>query len=438
LVESIIDLYDPNTKIYEAHYGMTQEWAGRLRALGYPADLALSYDRYTGAPDFTLGNLDAQNPGTYHETFHFALNNYVAKDNRIPPYGMSYDKALARNALPVPDNQYNGGPGKTYDYFDTFHLNPPHGAASATIDLLYQPTSYEYQLFILKANNQGNPFLAMEGQYMFEAWLNTGMAAPYVMASATWHDPTVPQCNATTPVMLSAVPSSQEVIVEWQAVDQTVQTIDGYRLYYDQAGKAQLVHDTVNDPDPLGLSFPDTGLTNGQEYCYKVTSYYLYTDPNTGTTTSCESAFSNIICATPDAPGQTVLAGIPEGEMVTVRYVVTGGTKKNPIISFEVATGFTPGEEVVIRATVRDESGVPLSGATVDIAITDITGNLSFNLTTGASDNNGIAEATWQTQAGRRNKPSPDIGTYTATGTNVTATGYSWDGVATETTFLIQ
>ena len=26
-VHSILDLHDPNTKIYEAHYGLTQEWA---------------------------------------------------------------------------------------------------------------------------------------------------------------------------------------------------------------------------------------------------------------------------------------------------------------------------------------------------------------------------------------------------------------------------
>ncbi|MGD8518960.1 MAG: multiheme c-type cytochrome, partial [Anaerolineae bacterium] len=42
-VNTILNLHDPNTKIYEAHYGMTQEWAAQLVALGYPADLALSY-----------------------------------------------------------------------------------------------------------------------------------------------------------------------------------------------------------------------------------------------------------------------------------------------------------------------------------------------------------------------------------------------------------
>ncbi|NIR00386.1 MAG: hypothetical protein GTN78_09330, partial [Gemmatimonadales bacterium] len=114
-------------------------------------------------------------------------NNYVAKDNRIPPYGMSYDEARVRNALPVPADQYgNPGPGGTYNYWDNVILSPPPGAAYAAIDLLYQPTSWEYIQFLYLANDGQNAFLANEGAYMLEAWLNTGMAAPYVMTSATW------------------------------------------------------------------------------------------------------------------------------------------------------------------------------------------------------------------------------------------------------------
>jgi hypothetical protein len=419
-VESIKDLYDPNTKIYEAHYGMTQEWAGQLIALGYPGTFELGFDRYDPANVFTLAELAGQAPGTYHETFHFVLNNKVVKDNRIPPYGMSYDKALERNALPVPENQYGGGPGKTYEYFDTFHLNAPQGAASATIDLLYQPTSYEYQLFLLEANNKLNAFLALEGDYMFEAWLNTGMAAPYVMASATWHDPTVPQCNALTPVLISAVPSSQKVDVTWQPVDPPV---DGYKLYYDQAGKAQLVADVGTD-----TAYIDTGLTNGQEYCYKVTSYY--TDPATGAL--CESGFSSVLCAIPNAGGQ-LSVGVDTLE--TGRYVVQG-KGKNAITVFEPLTSFTAGEGVVIRAHVIDvATGLPLQNATVDISIT---GPDPINLTTVPSDVNGIAEVTWQTQAPKKKGIGGTTpGVYTATTTNVTATGYNWDGLATFANFDI-
>jgi hypothetical protein len=186
-VKTILDVDDPNTKIYEAHYAMTQEWANQLLKFGYPPAFPLSYNRETGGVDYTLGQLAAQAPGTYHKTFHFVLNNTVAKDNRIPPYGMSYEEARKRNTLPVPATQY-GSPSSsgTYNYWDELTLGPPAGAAYATIDLLYQPTSWEYIQFLYLANKGENAFLANEGVNLLQAWLHTGMAEPYVMATATW------------------------------------------------------------------------------------------------------------------------------------------------------------------------------------------------------------------------------------------------------------
>jgi hypothetical protein len=186
-VDSLLDLNDTNTKIYEAHYGLDQEWAAQLLGLGYPADLALTYDRLTGAVVHTLGELAGSDPGTKFETFHFVLNNLVYKDNRIPPYLMSYDEAKRRNALPVQADQYgNPGSGGTYNHWDEFTLTPPVGAVYANIDLVYQPTSWEYIQFLWLANDRQNAFLADEGVNLLEAWLNTGMAQPYVMASTTW------------------------------------------------------------------------------------------------------------------------------------------------------------------------------------------------------------------------------------------------------------
>ena len=203
--ESILDLHDPNTKIYEAHYAMTQEWAALLRGLNYPADLALSYDRETGAVDCTLGRL-AGDAGTvpcdggahpaYHETFHFAVNNHVAKDNRIPPYGMRYNEAEKRNALPVPADQYgNPGPGSIYNHWDEYDLGARAaslGAASADITLFYQGTSWEYIQFLYLGNNGQNAFLGQEGVNMLDAWAfaldknGETMVKPFAMATTTW------------------------------------------------------------------------------------------------------------------------------------------------------------------------------------------------------------------------------------------------------------
>lgn len=192
-VDTLTDLNDPNTKIYEAHYGMTQEWAKQLVDIGHPGGLPLSYDRTTGAITYTLAELAAAPAGTVHETFHFALNNTVIKDNRIPPYGMKYDTARTRNALPVPAAQY-GSPttGGTYNNYDVLTLNPPANAAYAEVKLMYQPTSWEYIQFLHLANDGSKTFLANEGANLLEAWRNTGMAAPYVMATAFWGTPPAP------------------------------------------------------------------------------------------------------------------------------------------------------------------------------------------------------------------------------------------------------
>jgi hypothetical protein len=187
-VQSILDPED--TRIYEVHMAMTQEWASQLLGLGYPAGLPLGFDRYTGAVEHTLGDLGAEEPGSYEETFHFVLNNKVAADNRIPTYGMSYDEARVRNVLPVPLEQYgNPGPGGEYQHWDDVALDPPEGWDSATVTLLYQPTSWEYIQFLDLANDRSVAFLADEGVNMLEAWIATGMAEPHPMATIELPEP---------------------------------------------------------------------------------------------------------------------------------------------------------------------------------------------------------------------------------------------------------
>jgi len=268
-VKSILNLADPNTKIYEAHYGMTQEWAAQLISLGYSPNLPLSFDRVTGAVDYTLGNLAAQSPGTYHETFHFVLNNTVVKDNRIPPYGFAYDEARKRNALPVPADQYgNPGPGGTYNYWDSVTLNPPAGAVYAQIRLLYQPTSWEYVQFLYLANTGQNAFLANEGINLLNAWLNTGMAEPYVMASATWGSAPPPPCTAPgVPGNLIATAGKKAITLTWTAASPAPTA--GYRIYYVQSGKLQFRAGV----GPTVLTYKDSGLTSRQTYTYVVTAW---------------------------------------------------------------------------------------------------------------------------------------------------------------------
>jgi hypothetical protein len=200
VVDTILDLNDPNTRVYEAQMAITQDWAAKLLTLGTSASLPIGYDRATGAVTKTLGQLAAQAPGTSEKSFHLVLNNEVKSDNRIPPFGMSYDEALERNIVPVPAAQYgNPGPGGTYVNYDDVALNPPLRAVRADIRLMYQPTSWEYIQFLDLANPGTNPFTAGRGDDILEAWLATGMAAPVVMTEARWGAPApVNYCTAKT------------------------------------------------------------------------------------------------------------------------------------------------------------------------------------------------------------------------------------------------
>jgi hypothetical protein len=268
-VKTIIDLADPNTRIYEAHYAMTREWATQLLTLGYSPSLPLSFHRTTGAVDYTLGQLAGQASGTYYKTFHFVLNNTVVKDNRIPPYGMTYEEARKRNALPVPANQY-GSPGATgtYKHQDIITLSPPSGAVHAEIRLLYQPTSWEYVQFLYLANTRQNAFLANEGVNLLDAWRNTGMAEPHVMASTTWGTAPAPVCPTPgIPQNLTAQAGKRSVTLNWSAASPA--PTGGYRIYYSQGGKLQFNAGV----SATTFTYTDKNLSRNTTYTYVVTAW---------------------------------------------------------------------------------------------------------------------------------------------------------------------
>jgi len=172
---------------YNVHMGMRQDWAQTLLGIGKSAGLPLAYDPVDGSVTHTLGELAATPAGTRFETFHFVLNDQVLEDHRIPPYGFNYDEALKRSILPVPTTQYgNPGPGGTFQHYDEFTLTPPVGATSAQLELRYQSTSWEYIQFLDLAGTGAVAFLANTGADMLDAWLNTGMSPPELLASATW------------------------------------------------------------------------------------------------------------------------------------------------------------------------------------------------------------------------------------------------------------
>ncbi len=116
--------------------------------------------------------------------------------------------------------------------------------------------------------------------------------------------------------------------------------------------------------------------------------------------------------------------------LTTGKYV-----KQRKATAFVSSDAFIQGDAVVFRARVVTDTG-SVTGAAVTLSIT---GPETVSLTTGASDSQGIAEAKWTTKAPLKRSTGTRTGTYAATVTNVTASGYMWDGVTTtaKATFTI-
>ncbi|MBC7833811.1 MAG: hypothetical protein H7Y88_01765 [Phycisphaerales bacterium] len=139
--------YDPatatlnaaDTKVYEAKMGV---------------DAAVS--ALTGIPE--------------GESFHFAVNNVIEFDNRIPPMGFTHAGFAAVQAAPV---------GYTYadgQYWDDTEFAIPAGSRSAVVCTYHQTTSKEYITFLRDANTTNN-----KGQVAYDLWQQFGMSAPVRM-----------------------------------------------------------------------------------------------------------------------------------------------------------------------------------------------------------------------------------------------------------------
>ncbi len=266
-VESILDLDD--TVILEAEPGMDQEWAAQLSSLGYPDGMVLGYDRLTDTPYHTLGELRLEAPGAAYHTFHFVLNNVMVRDTRIPPWGMSYDEARLRNALPVPYSQF-GSPdtGGVYQHWADYDFDIPIGAETAEVTLFYQQTTWEYIQFLWLENDQLGPFLGQEGVNLLDAWLNTGMAAPVEIATT------------------SAAVTSVTVGVPGEASHQSVPAEQMLAGYDDSTGFIDLAYTPACDAADHTIYYGDiagvsTYSYSGAECSIGVGGSYSF-DPGTG------------------------------------------------------------------------------------------------------------------------------------------------------------
>jgi hypothetical protein len=240
------------------------------------------------------------------------------------------------------------------------------------------------------------------------------MVPPVVMATASWGTP--PTGNYP-PV----------------AVDDSYSTDQDTTL--NIAAPGVLGNDSDADGDPMTAVLVD-GVSNGT-LALNSNGSFDYT-PNTGFSGSDsfsyqaqddKSELSNdatvLITVTPTGGGST--AGVSAIE--SGFYSGKGKSR-----TFNLSTVFTRGDEVIIRSTVSDGSN-PVSGATVT---TTISGPENATVTSEPSDANGIAEASWNTRAPKKNgSGGTTAGSYTATTSGVTADGYTWDDAGTSAAFQL-
>jgi hypothetical protein len=141
-------IHDQQIKLYEARFGLTADTA---------VALGLS-------------------PGP---SLHFALNDTLYFDNRIPPKGFSNFNFFIRNAQPV---------GATYDdnqYWDITNYVLPVSAAHVTATLYYQTMNKAYAEFLRDENGSNGYDWNQWGSKLYASWQAHGKSQPVVMNTQT-------------------------------------------------------------------------------------------------------------------------------------------------------------------------------------------------------------------------------------------------------------
>ena len=139
---------DPSLKVYEAEQGLTSSWAATL---GLPAG----------------------------PSFHFALNNQVVDDNRIPPLGYTFAAFNDAGAAPYTDGQPDQDRYQDGQFWDTTFYDLPDGVVRGVVRLLYQTASKEYIEFLRDENPSAGE---NNGTILYDLWQQSGRSQPELMA----------------------------------------------------------------------------------------------------------------------------------------------------------------------------------------------------------------------------------------------------------------
>lgn len=109
-------------------------------------------------------------------SFHFAMNNWIYKDNRIPPRGFS-NRAYEERMAYIRGATYEDG-----QYWDTTVYAIPVGAVRVKVFLWHQSVSKEFIEFLRDENIGNNWDIFDAGEKMYAAWEALDRSPPVEMA----------------------------------------------------------------------------------------------------------------------------------------------------------------------------------------------------------------------------------------------------------------
>jgi hypothetical protein len=221
------DLDTNGTKIYEAKLGMSQE---------------------------IVDAANANNPGAYSvgESFHFALNNMVVKDNRIPPRGFTNANFEAVQAAPVGYSYADGA------FSDVTTYSVPEETYRIEVKLLYQTTSKEYIEF-LRDNNVTDT----KGQVLYDLWVANGKSSPVVMREIEFFTSSLGIANSellANTIRVYPNPSTNRVYIQIENQNITNLKVDLYSL---NGVKIRSVYSDKIQPNKQLIDFETTNLASG-------------------------------------------------------------------------------------------------------------------------------------------------------------------------------
>ena len=210
--------YDTNDNIiYESGaYNVSTAVLNETGAKIYEARLGMS-------PSVASAASDVNKTYVAGESFHFALNNVVVKDNRIPPRGFTNANFAAVQAAPVGYTYADGA------YSDITEYTLPANVSHINVRLLYQTTSKEYVEFLRDENRTNNT-----GQTIYDLWTANGKSAPVVMNEADFYTDVLDlvEFEATLKKQLRIYPNPARDLVTIDLNDQApyIRSIEVYTL----------------------------------------------------------------------------------------------------------------------------------------------------------------------------------------------------------------